>query len=115
MPEQNLPDDKTALSKLYQDTIDYHRSYLKRLHDAFNQHCEEVGAKAKEKLSGVDESDEEARKEVLIAEQKELDEALAQLKTAINQNNAEAREKLEEIQSKIEESAMDLEAELAKL
>ena len=115
MPEQNLPKDKTALSKLYQDTIDYHRGYLKRLHEAFNSHCEEVGAKAKGELSGIDESDEEARKEILIAEQKELDEALAQLKTAINQNNAEARQKLEEIQSKIEESAMDLEAELANL
>ncbi|MBN2095888.1 hypothetical protein JW752_00620 [Candidatus Peregrinibacteria bacterium] len=115
MPEQTLPKDKTALSKLYQDTIDYHRDYLNRLHEAFNQHCEAIGAKAKDQLSKIDESDEEKRKEILVTEQKDLDEALTQLKTAINQNNADARKKLEEIQNKIEESAMDLEAELAKL
>ncbi|MBU1018045.1 hypothetical protein KKA33_03380 [Patescibacteria group bacterium] len=115
MAEQNLPTDKNTLSKFYQDTIDYHRDYLNRLHEAFNKHCEAIGAKAKEQLGQIDESDEEKRKEILTAEQKELDEALNQLKTAINQNNAEARKKLEEIQNKIEESAMDLEAELAKL
>ncbi len=115
MPEQNLPADKNTLENLYQETIDYHRGYLKRLHEAFNKHCEEIGSKYKEKINQIDESDDDARKKILIAEQKELDEALGQLETAINWNNTEARKKLEEIQKKIEESAMDLEKELANL
>lgn len=115
MPEGNLSKDEQALARLYQETIDLHRAYLERLHEAFNNRCEEIGEGAKKKLGELDEEDEEGRKQILMGEQELLDKTLAELKYAINRSNAEAREKLEEIQRKIEEKAMDLDAKLANL
>lgn len=115
MAEQNLPEDEQVLAGLYQDTIDHHRTYLDRLHEAFNARCEKIGEDAKEKLKGLDESDEDGRKKILTEEQTDLDKTLEELKFAINKSNADARKKLEEIQDKIEESAVDLETELANL
>jgi len=115
MADKILPEDEQALARLYQETIDYHRNYLDRLHEAFNSRCEAIGADAKEKLKGVNENDEEGRKEILMKEQEYLDKTLEELKYAINKSNAEARAKLEEVQTKIDEGAMNLEEELANL
>ena len=113
--DTSLPTEENVLSRLYNETIDSHRAYLKRLHDSFNAHCEKIGADAKEKLSTVGETDEAKRKEILIEEQKLLDQTLSGLKYAINKSSADARQKLEEIQNKLEESKIDLDAELENL
>ena len=115
MPEQNLPADEQALAGLYQETINHQQVYLDKLHEAFNSRCEKIGEEAKEKLKGIDENDEEARRPILAEEQEKLDKTLEELKFAINKSNANARAKLEEIQNKIEASAVDLETELANL
>ncbi len=115
MADQTIPADEQVLTRLYQETIDHHRTYLDRLHNAFNERCEAVGTEAKEKLKGINESDEEGRKEILMKEQEDLDKTLEELKYAINKSNADARAKLEEIQTQIDEGAMSIEEELANL
>jgi DNA anti-recombination protein RmuC len=110
-----LPEDDEELAMLYELTIDHHHNYLERLHGAFDRRCEEVGAEAKKKLAGIDESDEEAENAILQEEQELLDKTLAELKYAINKSNANARKKLEEIQNRLEANAVDLDAELANL
>jgi len=110
-----LPEGEDELADLYNETIEHHNAYLERLHSAFNRRCEEIGEKAKAKLSKVDEEDEEAKGEVLQEEQELLDKTLAELKYAINKSNANAREKLEAIQNKLEEDALDIEKELVNL
>lgn len=115
MAEPSLTDDQQALAQLYQQTIDHHQNYLDRLHEAFDKRCEVIGAGAKEKLKSVDEKDEEARQQILMEEQEQLDRTLEELKSAINKSNADARKKLEEIQVKIDQDTMDLENELADL
>lgn len=113
--DDNLPEDEQELAGLYQETIDQHHKYLERLHEAFNRRCEKIGVDTKKKLAGIDESDQESREKILIEEKELLDKTLAELKYAINKSNANARKKLEEIQIKLEEGAMNLEGELAKL
>lgn len=115
MADTTLPGDEQTLARLYNETIDSHRVYLKKLHEAFNAHCEEIGASAKTNLAKIDESDAGKRKEILMKEQGELDKTLAELKYAINRSSADARKKLEEIQNKLDSGSIDLEAELAKI
>ena len=116
MPDETtLPEDENDLAQLYQETIDTHRAYLDRLHTAFDARCDEIGAQTKKKLEGVDESDEETRKQIMAEEQEQLNKILAELKFAINKSNADARQKLEEIQTKLEEKTLNLEEELANV
>ena len=115
-----MMDDQTTatseeLDHQYDDIVEAHREYLNKLQAAFDKHCEEIGTEAKKKLEEIPEEDKEARKEVLIEEQRQLDESLAELKKVVNKSSANVREKLEAIENKREESALDLEAELAKL
>lgn len=110
-----LQGDEDALAQMYNETIDHHRVYLKKLHESFNTRCENIGADAKKRISELPEDDQEGKKKILTEEQALLDKTLAELKYAINKSSADAREKLEEIQSKIDRSAMDLESELANL
>lgn len=115
MQNEDLPEDEEELAGLYQETIDHHHTYLERLHSAFNNRCEKIGADTKKKLAEVDEEDEEAKEKILAEEKELLDKTLAELKYAINRSNANARKKLEEIQEKIEEGSLDLDAELAEV
>ena len=113
--ETTLPEEEEALARLYNDTIDSHRTYLKRLHESFDARCETIGTDAKKRIDALEEGDEEGKKKILTEEQALLDKTLAELKYAINKSSADARQKLEEIQEKLDAEAMDLESELANL
>lgn len=115
MSDKQLPEDTNALARLYQETLDHHRAFLDRLHEAFNAHCEAIGEQSKKELADIAEGDEEKRKQILTEEQKQLDQTLEELKYAITKSNADARKRLEEIQAKIEQKSMDIESELANL
>ncbi len=115
MTDGQLPEDQKSLARLYQETIDHHRAFLDRLHDAFNKRCESIGAESKKEISKLPEGKGVERKQILTREQKELDKTLEELKYAITKSNADARKKLEEIQEKIEEKSVDIESELADL
>ncbi len=110
-----LPVDEEALEFLYDETIDHHNEFLEKLHQAFDRRCEQIGTEAKKKLSELNDSQEEERTTILEEEQAQLDQTLAELKYAINKSNANARQKLEEIQSKLDEQELDLENELLNL
>lgn len=114
MPDQSTQTDP-ALDTQYNEVVDSHRDYLTRLQEAFDKKCEAIGAESKKKLEATPESDKEARKTILLDQQKKLDETLTQLKQVVNQSSAEVRHKLEEIENKRDQSALDLEAELANL
>ena len=115
MVENILPTDENALTNLYNETIEHHNSYLEKLHAAFNRRCDEIGENTKQKLSKVDESDQEAKTAILQEEQELLNKTLAELKYAISKSNSNARKKLEEIETKLDAKGANLEEELANL
>lgn len=115
MSDTQLPEDQKSLARLYQETIDHHRAFLDRLHEAFNKRCEAIGTESKKKIAELPEEKKANRKQILTQEQKDLDKTLEELKYAITKSNADARNKLEEIQAKIEEKSVDIESELANL
>lgn len=110
-----LPENEEALASLYNQTIEQHNSYLDKIHQAFDKRCEEIGAQAKEKLSKIDESDQEAKTAILQEEQEQLNKTLAELKYAINRSNSNARKTLEDIENKMDRKEVNLEDELANL
>ncbi len=110
-----LPADEEALAFLYDDTIEHHNVYLEKLHNAFNKRCEQIGTEAKKKLSKLNDSQEDEREAILEEEQALLDKTLAELKYAINKSNSNSRKKLEMIQTKLDETALNLEDELSHL
>jgi len=110
-----LPDNEEALASLYNQTIDQHNSYLEKIHTAFDKRCEEIGEQTKQKLSKVEESDQEAKTAILQEEQELLNKTLAELKYAINRSNANARKTLEEIENKMDTKDNNLEKDLANL
>ncbi|HLG26024.1 MAG TPA: hypothetical protein VI588_04565 [Candidatus Gracilibacteria bacterium] len=91
-----------TLDELYTQTISEHRDYLAKLQSAFNQHCDEITKIAKDKMKAVPETEVETRKKIFGEQKKELDEALANLKTEIDSSNAKTRKKLEEIHTQRE-------------
>ena len=115
MADEPISTTEEDLDRQYDDIVESHRTYLERVQSAFDKRCEEIGAEAKKKLEEIPEEDEEGRKEVLMEEQGLLDQTLAELKQVVARRDADVRRKLEEIEKKREESAMDLEAELAKI
>ena len=115
MQKSQLPDDPQELNQLYDETVEAHRAYLEKVHNAFDRRCEEIRQRAHEKLKPLAESDEEGKKRVVQEEKMELDQVLSELKMAIHQSSQDARLKLEEIQSKMESSAADLDRELTSV
>ena len=115
MAEEQNPTTEEDLDRQYDDIVESHREYLERVQSAFDKRCEEIGTEAKKKLEEIPEEDQEARKEVLMEEQKLLDQTLAELKQVVARRDSDVRKKLEEIEKKREASALDLEAELAKI
>ena len=110
-----LPENEEALASLYNQTIEQHNSYLEKIHAAFDKRCEEIGDQTKQKLSKVDESDQEAKSAILQEEQELLNKTLAELKYAINRSNSNARKTLEEIETKMDTKSVNLDDELANL
>ena len=108
-------DNPEELDRIYNATVDHHRAYLNKLHQAFNKRCEKIRQDAHQKIDQTDENDKEVRKKILEEEKRQLDQTLAELKYAVSKSSREAREKLEEIENKRDQSAVDLEKELATL
>ncbi len=113
MPEVQAAEDQ--LDKEHDEIVESHRNYLEKIQKAFDARCDEIGVATEKKLTEIPESDQEKRKEILTEEQQQLDQALAELKQVVNRRDADVRKKLEDIEKKRDESAMDLEAELAKI
>lgn len=114
MPNNQLPEDLLELNRLYDATVEHHKSYLEKLHNAFNTRCEEIRVAAHAKLDALPETDQEGRKKVLAEEKTKLDKVLAELKEAIHRSSQDARKKLEEIEAKLE-GGVNLEKELATI
>jgi len=115
MDINQLPEDKTALAKLYHETVDHHREYLKKVQEAFHMKCDGIRDDAKAKLAETDESNEEARKTIAKDQKEQLDKTLAELKYAISRSNKEALKAIEAITEKIEAESLDLESALSEL
>ena len=107
-----LPTDPQELNRLYNETVDHHKAYLEKVHQAFDRRCEEIRVEAHKKFDTMPESDQAGRQKVLAEEKAELDQALSELKQTIQKSSQDARKKLEEIEAKIETDALNLEKTL---
>jgi|GEM_PF-1516643 len=105
----------TDLDQIYQGTIDSHKAYLAQLQAAFDRHCDQIGAEAKDKLAKTTEEDEEARKKIMEEEQAQLSKALVELKQVVNQTNKAVYKKLEDIENKRSALGLSLDEELAQV
>lgn len=112
--QTQIQDDPLELNRLYDETIDQHKTYLKKLHDAFDRRCEQIRLDSHKKLNATPESDPDKRKKVIYEEKVELDKVLSELKQAITKSSGDARKKLEEIEAKME-GGISLEKELANV
>ena len=83
--------------ELYTQTIQTQRNYLVKLQDDFNKRCDEIAVSTNEKLKTVPETDVEGRKKIFDEQKQLLNQALNELKNAINVSSGEVRRKLEEI------------------
>ncbi|MFH0820596.1 MAG: hypothetical protein V1908_02370 [Candidatus Peregrinibacteria bacterium] len=115
MTTQLLPEDPLELNRLYDETVEAHKVYLEKVHDAFDRRCEEIRIKAHQKLDALPESDTEGHQKVVAEEKVELDKSLSELKAALHRSGQDARKKLEEIQAKLETGTVSLERELAQV
>jgi len=115
MQNTQLPDDTEALNRLYDETVEAHKAYLEKVHNAFDQRCEEIRVAAHKELDALPESDKDGRQKALTQEKIELDQALSELKMALHRSSEDARHTLEDIQAKMEASSVDLERELAQV
>jgi len=107
--------DTTDLDQKYSGAIASHKAYLSQLQDAFDKHCDEIGAETKAKLAELPEEDEEARKKIMEEEQAQLAKTLAELKQVVNQSNRAVYKKLEDIENQRSAKTLDLEAELSQV
>lgn len=112
--QTQMPDDPLQLNRLYDETIDHHKAYLKKLHDAFNRRCEKIRLDAHKKIETLPKDDQGGRKRALAEEKAELDKVLWELKQAIAKSSNDARKKLEEIEAMME-GGVNLEKELANV
>ena len=100
---------------LYRKVIQNQKDFLHQLQDAFNAKCKEIRAKYKVQLDKVGH-DKKAQQPILLAQKKELDQTLEELKVAVKKSNNKTMKKLEELQHKKEEDTLEnLEEELANL
>jgi hypothetical protein len=109
------PIPATDLDAQYRAIIESHEQYLSRLQKAFDEQCDKIGDETKTKLAQTAENDDETRQKILEAEKAELDRTLAELKAVVNKANAQTRKRLESIDQKRDATALDLDAELAKI
>jgi acyl-CoA reductase-like NAD-dependent aldehyde dehydrogenase len=103
------------LDTFYDETVESHKIYLGKLQAAFDKQCDKVGESAKAKLAEVPEENLEARQKILLDEQEQLNQTLAELKKVVTKANGDVRKKLEEIENQRSDAMMDLEAELAQI
>ena len=100
----------------YQQTIDEQRTYLLGLQEKFNEICESAKVEAQEKLDTLAEGDKEAQQEILVAQKKKLEEALAELKAGVRDSTKVTMKKLEQIITKKEVGELQhIEEEIERL
>lgn len=112
MDTNKLPEDKEALTKLYNETVDHHRGYLNKIQEAFHNKCDEIRDNAKAELEKTEENDTEGKQKVAKDQKELLDNVLAELKYAITRSNKDAMETIEAITEKMETESLDLESAL---
>ncbi len=95
-----------TLDELYKQTVQVQRDYLVKLQDAFNKRCDDITVQTNEKLKTVPESDTEGRKKIFDEQRLNLEQALNELKNAVNHSSADTRRKLEEIYAQREVSVI---------
>lgn len=104
-----------SLQALYFNTTREYRAFFQKVREAFNGHCDELKEQAEAKLDALKPDDKEGRKEVLLWQKEQLDQALAELKQLIANESSKMRKTLEEIRRKQEEQTFDLENELSQI
>ena len=103
------------LDTMYDEMVESHRVYLGKLQSAFDRECDKIGDEAKSKLAETPEESLEVRQKILLDEQGQLNQTLAELKKVVNKANGDVRKKLEEIENQRSDAMTDLEAELAQI
>lgn len=105
-----------TLDEQYQKTIDDQRAHLMKLQADFNKVCDDAKAQAEEKLKTVPKEDKEGRETVLKEQKGVLEEALRNLKIAVDTSTRETMRKLEIIMTEKEKAILaDLEKQMASL
>ncbi len=110
-----LPADPQELNRLYNKTVDHHKQYLDKVHQAFDRRCEEIKLATHEKLNGLPESDQQGRQQTLDEEKAELDKVLSELKMTLQKSSQDARQKLEEIEARLDTHEFDFETQLTTI
>ena len=83
---------------------------------AFNNHCDEIKERAKQKFEALPESDQDGRRKILEEEKSELDKTLSELRQLFASKGSQVRRQLEEIaQLKEQESFGELDDQLSML
>ncbi len=90
-------------------------SYIDRVYEAFNKHCEIIHDETIKKIEATEEDDVEARKKILEDQKTQLDKTLAELKQVLTAKTKETREKMEKAEIARNAKEFDLEAELANV
>lgn len=105
-----------TLNDQFLQVIDAQRNHLAELQKTFDARCDEIAALIEAKLAKLAPGDKAGRQKIMAEQKKLLDEALLNLKVAINQSQNETRRKLEEIQSQREmETLAHLEEEMTQV
>ncbi|MEZ4087771.1 MAG: hypothetical protein R3B71_05610 [Candidatus Gracilibacteria bacterium] len=91
----------------YQETIDQQRSYLLKLQEAFNKHCDQLTAESEDQLKKLPLEDTEGREQVMAIQKQKLQQALSQLRQEVTNSTIKTRQKLEAIISKREEKELE--------
>jgi len=111
--QQALPDNSDELAILYEVVIQHHQEYLNSIHTAFNDYCDKIKGESHDKLHECPKDDEESKKEVFQSQKEALTKALSEFKSAVSKSEHATREKLEEIQDKMDlDGETDLDTQL---
>lgn len=110
--EHSTQEYRESLQEMYRNIAREYREFFKRVRVAFNAHCEDIKKEAQEGLAKLDPEDGEGRKQVLLKQKKQLDQALAELKQLLNFESNRMRKKLEAIKRQQEMDSFSLEEEL---
>lgn len=108
MNKEQLEKKKVAVTENY-------RTFLEQVRSGFNQHCDEIKAKATQRFNSIPQNNEAARKQVLADQKLELDKTLAELKQLLAQKATEVRTQLEEIASLQDQADFNLDEALVEV
>ncbi len=104
------------LNDQYNQIVEQQRDYLNKVQAAFDQRCDEITQIAQEKLAKIPEENRAERQKVFEEQKKQLNEALTQLRTAIDHSGTQTRIHLENMHTKREEEKIkELEEMIKKL